>query len=190
MNDYYKTIHGWFDFEEFYDLAVSRIPDDAEMVTFLEVGSWLGKSTCYLGRIVKDSGKDILVYAVDTWKGSINEEFHQEFVEKHGGDLKHLFLENMTNGDVISHIVAMQSDSLDAATQFEDESLDMVFIDANHSEEAVRADIDAWFPKVKIGGLIGGHDYHKSWGQGVVAAVDSRFPNCHKICNSTWYHVK
>ena len=49
--------------------------------------------------------------------------------------------------------------SAEAAKKFEDESLDFVYIDANHSYEFVKEDIAAWLPKVKKGGIIGGHDY-------------------------------
>jgi hypothetical protein len=49
--------------------------------------------------------------------------------------------------------------STEAAKRFEDESLDFVYIDANHSYKYVREDILAWLPKVKKGGIIGGHDY-------------------------------
>jgi len=45
------------------------------------------------------------------------------------------------------------------AEQFEPESLVMVYLDANHSYEAVKADLNAWFDKVKSGGIISGHDY-------------------------------
>ena len=57
-------------------------------------------------------------------------------------------------------IVRMVRDfSVNAAKQFKDESLDWVFIDANHSFDAVTEDMDAWFPKLKKGGLFSGHDY-------------------------------
>lgn len=46
-----------------------------------------------------------------------------------------------------------------AAAHFADESLDFVYLDANHSYLAVRADLRAWYPKVKVGGLLCGHDY-------------------------------
>lgn len=46
-----------------------------------------------------------------------------------------------------------------AASLFEDESLDAVFIDGNHSYEAVSNDILAWWPKVQVGGVFGGHDF-------------------------------
>lgn len=50
-------------------------------------------------------------------------------------------------------------DSILASRAFDDNSLDWVYIDANHALEAVRADIEAWFPKVKSGGIFSGHDY-------------------------------
>ncbi|WDI40598.1 class I SAM-dependent methyltransferase [Bremerella sp. P1] len=55
-----------------------------------------------------------------------------------------------------------------AADRFQAASLDFVFIDANHLYEAVRDDINAWWPKVRPGGALCGHDYaiHRD-GEGV-----------------------
>ena len=49
--------------------------------------------------------------------------------------------------------------SLEAAGDFEDQSLDFVYLDANHAYEAVRDDLEAWWPKVKVGGMLAGDDY-------------------------------
>jgi hypothetical protein len=46
-----------------------------------------------------------------------------------------------------------------------------VYIDANHNYENVKADINAWYPKVKKNGLIGGHDYQPEL-PGLRQAVD------------------
>ncbi len=49
--------------------------------------------------------------------------------------------------------------SLNAAREFREGELDFVYIDANHSYEYIRADLEVWFPKVKSGGLFAGHDF-------------------------------
>lgn len=49
--------------------------------------------------------------------------------------------------------------SVDAAKRFSEDELDFVYIDANHSYKATLEDLDAWYPKVRIGGLIAGHDF-------------------------------
>jgi len=46
-----------------------------------------------------------------------------------------------------------------AKEDVKDNSLDFVFLDANHTYESVREDIELWTPKVRVGGLISGHDY-------------------------------
>ncbi len=49
--------------------------------------------------------------------------------------------------------------SVPAAARFADESLDFIYLDADHSYEAVTADLVAWYPKLKVGGLFAGNDY-------------------------------
>jgi predicted O-methyltransferase YrrM len=49
--------------------------------------------------------------------------------------------------------------SSEASVRFADGSLDFVYLDAQHHYEAIKDDINAWLPKVKRGGVLGGHDY-------------------------------
>jgi predicted O-methyltransferase YrrM len=49
--------------------------------------------------------------------------------------------------------------SQEAVEHFADESLDFVYIDANHGFEAVQADMRLWFPKIRPGGVLAGHDF-------------------------------
>ena len=49
--------------------------------------------------------------------------------------------------------------SVEAAKQFEDDYFDFVYIDANHVYEEVIADLEAWYPKIRKGGMLAGHDY-------------------------------
>jgi hypothetical protein len=49
--------------------------------------------------------------------------------------------------------------SCDAVNKFDDSSLDFVYIDANHTSAQVLDDITNWSKKVRLGGIVAGHDY-------------------------------
>ena len=53
----------------------------------------------------------------------------------------------------------MKEKSVDAAKHIANNSLDFVYIDGNHTYESVAEDIFSYYPKVKKGGLLSGHDY-------------------------------
>ena len=67
-------------------------------------------------------------------------------------------------------------DSVQAAASFDDASLDFIFIDAEHSYESAFADIAAWWPKLKPGGFLFGHDYGQPRFPGVQQAFDELLP--------------
>lgn len=62
--------------------------------------------------------------------------------------------------------------SADAVDQFEDGSLDFVFIDGNHMHDYVLQDITIWWPKIRSGGYMGGHDLDNKHGHGVRSAIE------------------
>jgi len=78
-------------------------------------------------------------------------------------------------------ITWIKAKSAEAADMFEDESLDFVYIDANHRWQSVLEDMTLYYPKVKKGGLFSGHDY-KPWQprNGVVTGV-SKFCKNHDL---------
>jgi len=64
--------------------------------------------------------------------------------------------------------------SVNAAKRFNDNSLDFIFIDACHDYECVKEDLHTWYPKLKKGGIIAGHDYYDGHA-GVEQAVNEFF---------------
>lgn len=160
---YYENIQGWFNFTGYYRDIVDRTPDGGHIV---EVGCWKGRSTAFLGVEILRSGKKITLHAVDHFLGS-DEEAHKFDDELPG--LYRLFTRNMTpcvEAGLCLEVHRMTS--ADAAARFPDGSVDAVWLDAGHDYASVRADIEAWLPKVKQGGVIGGDDYQMA---GVGAAV-------------------
>jgi len=88
------------------------------------------------------------------------------------------FLSKLPNNIGIDRkYIFMKMKSIEASKFFPDNSLDLVFIDADHSYESVLNDIKNWFPKVKKGGIISGHDYEHPSFYGVKKAVDEFFGN-------------
>ena len=152
----------WFSYHNLYRELVERTPNGGRIV---EVGSWKGKSVAFLGVEVINSGKTIQIDAVDTWNGSQTETDHIQDWHVQNGKLYDLFLENIkpiTYGkDQHDVIRPVRKESLEAVLDYADKSLDAVFIDASHDYENVCADIRAWLPKVKPGGILAGHDW--SW---------------------------
>jgi len=69
-----------------------------------------------------------------------------------------------------------------------DVKFDLVFIDADHSYESVKEDIEVWLPRVKKGGYLSGHDYGPPW-EGVIKAVDELGNFTRGIHDtSTWFY--
>jgi len=163
----------WFGYEELYKKFIDTAKDGDVIV---EVGVWKGKSISYLGVEAINSGKDITIYAVDTWLGSNVIEHNTDPYVK-SGTLYDLFLENIK--DLTSVIKPMRMPSLEAVNHFEDNSLHAVYIDADHRYEEVRKDIQAWYPKVKTGGFVSGHDcsYPHQPKNGVRKAVEEFMPS-------------
>lgn len=89
------------------------------------------------------------------------------------------------SGASILHMTSQMASGL-----FGDGSIDVVFIDADHSYEGVRQDIEWWHPKVAPGGWIGGHDYGNPDPRfgGVDRAVDEAFNNVGAGGNFTWWN--
>lgn len=69
----------------------------------------------------------------------------------------------------------IRQDSVSASDRFEDGSLDFVYLDADHSEAGLIADLSAWFSKVREGGIIAGHDLDHPDFPGVRNAIERFF---------------
>jgi len=80
----------------------------------------------------------------------------------------------------------LKEDTVVASLGIPDESLDFVFIDASHDAESVTADIRAWFPRVRSGGALTGHD--ANW-PSVQAALDEQLPGWQLLGGNVWIYT-
>ena len=68
----------------------------------------------------------------------------------------------------------LQNSTLEAAKMFPDEYFDWLYLDATHTYAEAKQDLAAWYPKVRFGGLVSGHDYqfqHQAIGDGYTFGV-------------------
>ncbi len=111
-----------------------------------EIGCYRGVSTSILALYAHT------VYAIDAWADNAEyKELGMDLLET----AEPLFDKMMAKNN---NIVKIKGMSVIIAMTFDDESLDGIYLDAAHDEKNVRADFEAWVPKVREGGVISGHD--------------------------------
>lgn len=121
------------------------------------------------------------LWSIDSWEG--------KWVHR----LKEVYPKLGTHGERSKIIVRR---SVEASEQFIDGQLDFIYIDADHRYEGITADIKAWFPKLRIGGMFAGHDYVIERKCDVISAVDEfmkgRKEDLHLTQEhlTSWYLIK
>jgi len=116
-----------------------------------------------LGSFKGDFAKNITskwmgkLYMIDVWRPLSDEEYDDISNHKNHIDAYSIAMNNIKGFEEKTFMLRM--DGSEGAKLFADESLDFVYIDANHTYESVKEDIDTWYRKVKKGGLVMGHDY-------------------------------
>lgn len=179
MNHYYQSLgENWFTYPKLYAEMVAKF--DAGQ--FVEVGVWKGMSAAYMAVEIINSGKPIVLHCVDSW------EYLKSQSEIPANKFNNLYETFLRNIDPVKSVInPIKAISWEAAEQFQDNSLEFVFIDAAHDYQSVKKDIAAWYPKVKSGGVLAGHDY--SWGDQVKRAVDEVFPKIRES-EGCWIYAK
>lgn len=133
-----------------------------------KVGAEIGVFKGEFSEILFKNIEGLKLYCVDVWEGAWAHGFVNtiERLKKYNAQIVRKY-------------------SVDAVKDIEDESLDFVFIDASHTYENVKQDIELWTPKVRKGGIVSGHDYYvtSTGNSGVIKAVD-------EFCDKHGYNLK
>lgn len=165
---------------EKYTLGLEDLIQDLKIKveSMVEIGSYQGESTLIFYKKIKELQ---VLHAVDPWMNGYapgdvcSDEYSMETVEKN------FDLRTKDYRKIQKHKMS----SIDFSKKIDDNSLDFVYIDGDHSYESCKKDILTWVPKLKKGGVIAGHDYLASCFLGVVRAVDEIFGSPDKIYNDT-----
>jgi predicted O-methyltransferase YrrM len=183
----WQDLKGYFDFQDVYAGWASTAPKGA---TFVEVGVYFGKSLAYMAERL-EARPDVSVYAVDHFAGETLTGLNtwvDEDVKAVSGPFTAFTSQMLLHAPkALERARVLRCNSAMAARLFEDKSVEMVFIDADHSYESVLADIRAWLPKMKSGALLAGHDHMSAW-PGVERAAREVFGSAYEVQGTSWLH--
>lgn len=196
MDHFYASVPGWAAFSQLYFDAVKRAPADKPSI-FVEVGSWLGRSASLMAVEIINSAKPIQFFAVDPWvDGGPDLRDTKYFKDLTKGPYE-TFLENIKP---VQHVVsALRMPSVEASYSFIPGTVDYLMLDGDHSYDAVKADIEAWLPRMKKGGVISGDDYlwpgvrkavHQAFGAGPQVHVHIKNANNDYLKSSSFWWVQ
>lgn len=136
--------------------AAANLEDGA---TWAEVGVFTGRSFLAVALALP---RNSTLIGVDRWLGTqlraghrFSDTFEEVVFER--SDLR---------------LMLMKMSSAEAAAELAAKSFDVIFLDADHSEEAIRQDISNWLPNLKPGGLMCGHDYANENYPSVTKVID------------------
>ena len=120
-------------------------------------GVEVGVLRAEFSNLILKNWKGSKLYLVDAWRHigglvDVNNPDHNGHLDSYGKAFMNMYpYEN--------RVCIIRELSAEAANLFPDESLDFVYLDAGHDFKSVIADLQAWTPKVKKGGVVSGHDY-------------------------------
>ena len=121
-----------------------------------KVGVEIGVEQGLYSEVLCRSNPDLHLYCVDAW------DAYKGYRDHVGADKLETFYQTTADRLADYHATLIRKYSMDAVQGFLDDSLDFVYIDANHELPWVMDDIYYWGQKVRPGGIISGHDYYRS----------------------------
>ena len=154
-----------------------------------KVGAELGVSSGETFFSLLKSNPNLFLYGIDTWKLQEDNKLEDYSDDLSLDERKNIVFSQLNMFPNRCKIYEERTD--EAYKHFKNDSLDFIFIDADHSYKSVKKDIELWTPKVKTTGMIFGHDVN--WGD-VARAVGEEFKgwffNADNVWSSTRHHYR
>jgi len=144
--------------ERFFGAMIDKMGLETGVEIGVDVGEFSDKllSICSLKKL----------YGVDFWPDSFGSDFRPNFFDKQGDNRYEQCVKTLDKYIQEGRSELIKSKSVEASNKFDDKTLDFVYIDGDHSMEML-FDLYAWTPKVKIGGIVAGHDFKSNRNSGI-----------------------
>ena len=169
MIEKFNSIKGFLDLNEGIALyeEVKRVSENNFCV---EIGSYCGKSTCFIGQACKENKSKLIT--IDHHKGSEEQQlgelyFDAEVYDEKLGRVNTLPLleKNLAKFDLEYVVKPLVMDSI-SASKIVENNADLIFIDGSHTFESAESDYELWKNKIKKGGTLAIHDVYDSEDEG------------------------
>ena len=169
MIEKFDSIKGFLDLNEGIALyeEVKRVSENNCCV---EIGSYCGKSTCFIGQACKENKSKLIT--IDHHKGSEEQQlgelyFDAEVYDEKLGRVNTLPLleKNLAKFDLEEVVKPLVMDSI-SASKIVENNADLIFIDGSHTFESAESDYELWKNKIKRGGTLAIHDVYDSEDEG------------------------
>jgi predicted O-methyltransferase YrrM len=163
---------------------LTKILQENNYQTFVEVGVYNGDNILTLAHRFPN----VKFIGIDPYfDGEYNDRY--ELRNKQYWDDKYMKVINKARA--LGNVTIIRKQSLEAAIEFEKESVDIIFIDAIHTYKDCKDDINNWVKVVKPNGVLSGHDYSTRF-FGVIMAVNELLgvDNVRIGADSTWFYNK
>lgn len=145
-------------------------------MTVVEIGTYAGEGT----EIFANSFKHVIT--IDPHKSGYDDDYDSAS----SSNFEKVVEEFMERKSKHNNITYINKKSDDAINDLINESVDFVYIDGWHVYEQVKKDIENYKQIIKVGGFIGGHDYHSGW-EGVINAINETIGNVDKtFIDTSW----
>ena len=169
MIEKFDSIKGFLDLNEGIALyeEVKRVSENNFCV---EIGSYCGKSTCFIGQACKENKSKLIT--IDHHKGSEEQQLGELYFDAEVYDEKlgrvntlPLLIKNLAKFDLEDVVKPLVMDSI-SASKIVENNADLIFIDGSHTFESAESDYELWKNKIKKGGTLAIHDVYDSEDEG------------------------
>jgi len=137
----YRQIQGAFD----HGTVFSDLINELIRGHVVEVGTYKGRSACFVAELIKSSNREIIFDTIDHYNRDDNNI--------------DLVLDNLQKAGVDEYVNVVEAYSLNAAESYENNKLDFVILDTDSPREILALELDAWYDKIKEGGYLAGYDH-------------------------------
>lgn len=156
--------HGWNSNSPAFEQAISRVSGKCDLI--IEVGTWMGGSARTMAALLRAKGiQDFEIVCVDTYLGSVEHWTRQAYLMTFNNGhptIYHHFLSNAVHTGTTDVLTPFPCDSINAYETLKIFNVvpDLIYIDAGHDYESVKADIHRWKDILRPGGVLLLDDAH------------------------------